>query len=75
MITSIAWKAILKVAIGYSQFSEIDFNEVFSLVACFDAVRAIISIVAHKGSLLYQLDIKSIFLDSELKEEVNVEEP
>jgi hypothetical protein len=38
-------------------------------------VRALISLAAQNGWLLYQLDVKSAFLNGELKEEVYVEQP
>jgi hypothetical protein len=38
-------------------------------------VRTLISLAAQKGWLLYQLDVKSAFLNRELKEEVYVEQP
>ncbi|GKB29356.1 retrovirus-related pol polyprotein from transposon TNT 1-94 [Tanacetum coccineum] len=51
-------------------------KEVFLVrVARMDTVRAIISLAGQKGWLLYQLDVKSAFLNGELKEEVYVNQP
>jgi len=63
------------VAKGYSQQPGVDFHETFAPVARLDTVRALISLVAQNGWLLYQLDVKSAFLNGELKEEVYVEQP
>ena len=58
------------VAKGYAQQPDIYFRETFAPVACVDTVRALIGLAAQKGWLLYQLDVKSAFLNRELKEEV-----
>jgi hypothetical protein len=63
------------VAKGYSLQPGVDFHETFAPVARLDTVRALISLAAQKGWLLYQLDVKSAFLNGELKEEVYVEQP
>ncbi|GJS62129.1 retrovirus-related pol polyprotein from transposon TNT 1-94, partial [Tanacetum coccineum] len=60
---------------GYSQQLGIDYDETFARVAQMDTVRAIISLADPKGWLLYQLDVKSAFLNGELKEEVYVNQP
>lgn len=53
---------------GYAQRLEIDFHETFAPVARLDIVRALTALAAQKGWLLYQLDVKSTFLNGELKE-------
>ena len=63
------------VAKGYAQQPGIDFQETFAPVARLDTVRALIALAAQKGWLLYQLDVKSAFLNGELIEEVYVEQP
>ncbi|XP_073111778.1 uncharacterized protein [Elaeis guineensis] len=60
---------------GYSQQFGVDYEEIFGPVAHLDASRAFISLSAQKGWLLYQLDVKSAFLNRELKEDVYVEQP
>ena len=58
---------------GYEQQPGVDYFETFAPVAQLDTVRALIAFAAQKGWLLYQLDVKSAFLNGELKEEVFVE--
>jgi transposase InsO family protein len=60
---------------GYAQQPGIDYDETFAPVARLDTIRALIALAAQKGWLLYQLDVKSAFLNGELKEEVYVEQP
>ncbi|CAL2249791.1 unnamed protein product [Prunus armeniaca] len=63
------------VAKGYSQKPGIDYNETFAPVARVDTIRTLIALAAHKEWSLYQLDVKSAFLNGVLKEEVYVEQP
>lgn len=63
------------VAKGYTQQPGIDFHETFAPVARLDTVRAIIAMAAQKGWSLYQLDVKSAFLNGKLEEEIYVEQP
>ncbi|GAA0143493.1 transmembrane signal receptor [Lithospermum erythrorhizon] len=63
------------VAKGYSQKEGIDYIEVFSPVARMDTIRMIISLAAHNGWKLYQLDVKSAFLQGDLNEEVYIDQP
>ena len=51
------------VAKGYSQQPGIDFEETFALIARVDIVRALIALAAQKGRGLFQLDVKSAFLN------------
>ncbi|GJX77599.1 retrovirus-related pol polyprotein from transposon TNT 1-94 [Tanacetum coccineum] len=63
------------VATGYAQEEGINFEESFSLVARLKAVRIFVSYVAHKSFPIYQMDIKTTFLNGPLKEEVYVAQP
>jgi len=58
------------VAKGYVKHQGINYTEVFALVARMDTVRMIVALAAHKGWILYQLDVKFAFLHGELNEEV-----
>ncbi|GJX32677.1 retrovirus-related pol polyprotein from transposon TNT 1-94 [Tanacetum coccineum] len=63
------------VAKGYTQEEGIDFEESFALVACLEAVWIFIAYVAHKSFPIYQMDVKTAFLNGPLKEEVYVAQP
>nr|GEV49642.1 retrotransposon protein, putative, unclassified [Tanacetum cinerariifolium] len=60
------------VAQGFRQEEGIDFEESFALVARIEAIRIFIANVAHKNMNIYQMDVKTAFLNGELKEEVYV---
>jgi hypothetical protein len=61
------------VAQGYTQIKGIDFDETFSPVARLESIRILLSISCHLGFKLYQMDVKSAFLNGVLQEEVYVE--
>nr|GFC48241.1 Gag-Pol polyprotein [Tanacetum cinerariifolium] len=63
------------VAKGYAQKEGVDFKESFPPVARMEAVRLFIVYAAHKSFTVYQMDIKTAFLYSPLKEEVYVNQP
>ncbi|GJV99402.1 retrovirus-related pol polyprotein from transposon TNT 1-94, partial [Tanacetum coccineum] len=60
------------VAKGYAQEEGIDFEESFALVARLEAVWIFVAYVAHKSFPIYQMDVKTEFLNGPLKEEVYV---
>ncbi|GKB10951.1 gag-pol polyprotein [Tanacetum coccineum] len=53
----------------------IDFEESFALVARLEAVRIFVADAAHKSFTIYQMDVKTTFLNDPLKEEVYVKQP
>ncbi|GJU94138.1 retrovirus-related pol polyprotein from transposon TNT 1-94 [Tanacetum coccineum] len=57
---------------GYHQEEGIDFEESFAPVARLEAIRIFIAYVAHKNMMVYQMDVKSAFLNGILREEVYV---
>ncbi|GJZ29973.1 integrase, catalytic region, zinc finger, CCHC-type containing protein, partial [Tanacetum coccineum] len=59
---------------GYRQEEGIDFDESFAPVARLKAVR-IIAYAAHKNFTIFQMDVKTSFLNGPLKEEVYVSQP
>ncbi|GJR20118.1 retrovirus-related pol polyprotein from transposon TNT 1-94 [Tanacetum coccineum] len=63
------------VAKGYRQEEGIDFEESFSPVARIEAIRIFIANAANKNMVIYQMDVKTAFLNGELKEEVYVSQP
>nr|GEV50897.1 retrovirus-related Pol polyprotein from transposon TNT 1-94 [Tanacetum cinerariifolium] len=63
------------VAKRYRQEEGIDFEEPFTLVARIEAIRIFIANAASKNMTIYQMDVKTTFLNGELKEEVYVSQP
>ncbi|GJW40802.1 retrovirus-related pol polyprotein from transposon TNT 1-94 [Tanacetum coccineum] len=63
------------VAKGYAQEEGIDFEESFAPVARLEAVRIFVAHAAHKSFPIYQMDVKTVFLNGPLKEEVYVAQP
>ncbi|GJT61351.1 retrovirus-related pol polyprotein from transposon TNT 1-94 [Tanacetum coccineum] len=63
------------VARGYRQEEGIDFEESFAPVARLDAIRIFLAFAAHLNMIVYQMDVKTTFLNSILREEVYVSQP
>ena len=60
---------------GFSQAEGIDYDETFALVARLEAIRMFLAFAAHSNFKVYQMVVKSAFLNGELDEEVYVEQP
>ncbi|KAL0391273.1 UNVERIFIED_CONTAM: Retrovirus-related Pol polyprotein from transposon TNT 1-94 [Sesamum latifolium] len=60
---------------GYTQREGIDYEETFSPVVRFASVRLILAIVAHLDLELFQMDVKTAFLNGELDEEIYMDQP
>jgi transposase InsO family protein len=63
------------VAKGYVQQAGIDFDEVFAPVARLDSVRLLLALAAQEGWKVHHMDVKSAFLNGDLKEVVYVVQP
>nr|GEV02249.1 retrovirus-related Pol polyprotein from transposon TNT 1-94 [Tanacetum cinerariifolium] len=63
------------VAKGYRQDERIDFEESFAPVVRIEAIRIFIANAASKNMTIYQMNVKTAFLNGELKEEVYVYQP
>nr|GEU74089.1 hypothetical protein [Tanacetum cinerariifolium] len=57
------------VAQGFRQEEGIDFKESFALVARIEAIRIFVANAANKNLTIFQMDVKTAFLNGELKEE------
>ena len=62
------------VAQGYTQVGSVDFDETFAPVARLESIRILLAIASHLNFKLYQMDVKSAFLNGMLQEEVYVEQ-
>nr|GEV74249.1 hypothetical protein [Tanacetum cinerariifolium] len=60
------------VARGYHQEEGIDFKESFALVARLEAIRIFLTYAAYKNMVVYQMDVKTAFLNGNMREEVYV---
>lgn len=63
------------VAQGYRQEEGIDYDETFAPVARLEAIRIFLAYAAYKNFKVYQMDVKSAFLNGKLNEEVYVKQP
>jgi hypothetical protein len=63
------------VAKGYAQVTGLDFEETFAPIARLESICILLAYVAHHSFKLFQMDVKSAFLNGPIKEEVYVEQP
>ncbi|GJQ89062.1 retrovirus-related pol polyprotein from transposon TNT 1-94 [Tanacetum coccineum] len=63
------------VARGYRQEEGIDFEESFAPVARLEAIQIFLAFAAHMNMVVYQMDVKTAFLNGNLWEEVYVSQP
>jgi hypothetical protein len=62
------------VAKGYVQVTDLDSEETFAPVARLESIRILLAYAAHHSFKLFQMDVKSAFLNGTIKEEVYVEQ-
>jgi hypothetical protein len=60
---------------GFSQVEGLDFGETFAHVTHLETIRVLFAFVASKGFKLYQMNVKSDFLNGVIQEEVYVRQP
>jgi len=60
---------------GYSQEAGIDFTETFAPVSRHEIMKLLLALAAQNGWYIFQLDVKSAFLNGVLNEEIYVEQP
>jgi len=58
------------VAKGYTQVEGVDYEETFSPMMRLSSVRLLLALVAHLNLDLFQMDVKTAFLDENLEEEI-----
>ena len=60
---------------GYTQEEGIDYEDIFSLIMRITSVHLILSIVTYIDLELYQMDVKTVFLNEKLNEEIYMDQP
>jgi Reverse transcriptase (RNA-dependent DNA polymerase) len=68
------YKALL-VAKSFKQIQGVDYDKTFSLVAMFKSIRILLAIVAFHDYEIWQMDVKSAFLNRDLEESVYMTQP
>ncbi|GJX30785.1 retrovirus-related pol polyprotein from transposon TNT 1-94 [Tanacetum coccineum] len=63
------------VAQGYNQHEGIDYEETFAHVARLEALRIFLAYATYMGFVVYQMDVKSAFLNGKILEEVYIQQP
>ncbi|GKF79651.1 retrovirus-related pol polyprotein from transposon TNT 1-94, partial [Tanacetum coccineum] len=63
------------VAQGYSQEEGINYDESFAPVARMEAIRIFFAFATYMNFIVFQMDVKSAFLNGKLKEEVYMKQP
>jgi hypothetical protein len=63
------------VAQGFSQVKGLDFGETFALVAHLETIRILLAFATSNGFKLYQMDVKSAFLNCVIHEEIYIRQP
>ena len=59
---------------GYTQVG-VEFDETFAPVGRIESIRVVLALACHLKFKLYQMDVKSAFLNGFLKEEIYVAQP
>ena len=60
---------------GYAHIERVDFEETFDPLVRMEAIKTILAYACSKRIKVYQMDVKSTFLNGELEEEVYIEQP
>jgi hypothetical protein len=60
---------------GYAQIEGLDFDETFTPIERLEAIGIFLTYACHKRFKVYQMDVKSSFLNGDLNEEVYMEQP
>ena len=63
------------VAQGFNQEERIDYEETFAPVVRLESIQMLFAFACHKGFTIFQMDVKSAFLNEYILEEVYVEQP
>ncbi|GKD66970.1 retrovirus-related pol polyprotein from transposon TNT 1-94 [Tanacetum coccineum] len=69
------WELVSCLDKGFRQEEGIDFEESFAPVARIKAIRIFVAYATNKNMMIFQMDVKTAFLNGEFKEEVYVSQP
>nr|GFB22030.1 retrovirus-related Pol polyprotein from transposon TNT 1-94 [Tanacetum cinerariifolium] len=76
---SLPWERVgshlVLISFSFSIFPCIDYDKMFALVSRIEAIRLFLAYAAHKDFTVFQMDVKTTFLNGILKEEVYVGQP
>ena len=75
IVDNITKNKALLVAQGYTQIEGIDFDATFAPIARIESIRLLLIVACILNVKLYQMDVKSAFLNGILNEKVYVEQP
>nr|GEY86952.1 retrovirus-related Pol polyprotein from transposon TNT 1-94 [Tanacetum cinerariifolium] len=75
VLAELAGKGERKKPISYNQQEGIDYDETFAPVARLKSIRIFLAFATYMNFIVYQMDVKSRFLNGKLKEEVDVKQP
>jgi hypothetical protein len=60
------------VAQGFSQVEGLDFWEIFAPIAHLEVIKILLAFAVFKGFKLYQMNVKSVFLNCVIQEDIYV---
>jgi hypothetical protein len=60
---------------GYSQVEGLDFDETYALAGMLESIHILLAYATYHDFKLYRMNVKSVFLNGPIKEEVYVEQP
>ena len=63
------------VAQGFSQIKRIDYDETFAPVARYSSIISIFALLAQMGWRIHEMDVKTVFLNGIIEEDVYIEQP
>jgi Reverse transcriptase (RNA-dependent DNA polymerase) len=64
-----------RVTKGFKQIQGVDYDETFSPVTMFKSIRILLAIAAFYDYKIWQMDVKTVFLNGDLEEDVYMTQP
>ncbi|GJZ59359.1 retrovirus-related pol polyprotein from transposon TNT 1-94 [Tanacetum coccineum] len=69
------WIIVIHEELNQFERNSIDYEETFAPVARLEAIRIFLAYATYMGFIVYQMDVKSAFLNGKISEEVHVQQP